>query len=979
MNDQYILNQPIWRIEIYTVRKGRNPEEYLADISDIYTTDLSVKKQRNYPDEIHFTVDLEQLQQEAARIKRDAREILEPYRHSIKLFRNNIFYTQAIVQKVSVSLNNDAKNTVEVSCTDIFGVLNKRLIHQDYTGATWAHFAVQAVMDAQHEPNRIFNYSFEGDGTGIENAWFKGWKFKLGEDAAQDYPEWEPNKKYIMYDTCTYGGRFWEAKKDAFYSGEEFDESNWQLLGWIRGEEEESIDPIYAVWREDDTTPGPTGTAGGGWGGTSSCHMTAKTYQIDNGRIQSINMKGSSISTTLVAPYDGIKNRLADGITRLADIVWMDPAVFDTEDYIVGENSNYEFTFFNLRGLTNDGTVLAAAYGPVSDPNGLMIWIQNWHLYFQNYETGPTHDLGELEDMQWYTLQKQGNLLALLKNGEIENEITITNRHGAEGVSLAISSVNGNGTLIPNTDGAFLINEVKLWQDDTLVHHYVGAVKDNNPADLGLYDIVTSTYHRIPYSACLIGPDEEIVPLHVEFHAKDGFWDAGQKPFAKFNGETETEFAFLVQKNGDSYTGQCAVRMRTPTPWYEEFQNRQTVTIYQSFNGTSGTSSTTTFQPGQLKFEKHSEEWQILTEPITITSPSATQGVTITLTSSELVPSSPKTVTDTINNITPSFYLFAEGKNGEKIWEVYDEDFYVSDGNWKTITTDIDIIETIYRIGICILSGEMLVDTPVAYQRPEDGDEWDLNIRPGDFPTQEEITQAGWVTNRFTPQYEWKTASEVIQDLSNMDSDNFWFWVDRDYKFNVSANAGSDEVKLELSYPKNITSMTVDTNASDLVNYLKADGSADVKQDPTVSGVKNSNAQSLTWIGYNKESMENYWALASAESFDSERTIEMLQNDIDAELQTYSNMLDVPHITVSNGAINPTDVQLGDIVVVQALNIPYVQRVSGIYKIIGIDVSVSADGVETVSLTLIVPTSNQINSLALPQLIKNLIRRVKRG
>lgn len=263
------------------------------------------------------------------------------------------------------------------------------------------------------------------------------------------------------------------------------------------------------------------------------------------------------------------------------------------------------------------------------------------------------------------------------------------------------------------------------------------------------------------------------------------------------------------------------------------------------------------------------------------------------------------------------------------------------------------------------------------YQAPVEGDVWDLGIRPGLFPTNDEQTEAGWLKNRHSPTYEWKNAKATLLDLSNMDSDNFWYEVDENYKFNIRVNAGSDMVNVELSYPRNITSMSVSTDAGSIINYVKGDGSAEVKQDPLVSGTYVGQPSPFTWVGMNQKSMQEYWALASSERFDSERTIESLRSDIASLIQTNANIQDVPTVKIENNAVSPDAIALGDIVSVSTIGIPYVKRANGLYKIVAYDIDVDIDGNESLSITLLNPTETQINALSFPQLVKNLINRVK--
>lgn len=338
-------------------------------------------------------------------------------------------------------------------------------------------------------------------------------------------------------------------------------------------------------------------------------------------------------------------------------------------------------------------------------------------------------------------------------------------------------------------------------------------------------------------------------------------------------------------------------------------------------------------------------------------------------------------VTDSItfdasnNNPTAKVQLYLEGYGGKRRY--WSEQITLSNSGWQKVSYDFTYPDfQVYRFGIKIINGDAIFDTPVIYKEPLEGDEWDLGIRVGDFPSDAEQEAAGWLKNRHTPTYEWKKAKETLYDLSNMDSDNFWYEIDEVGRFNVWVDRGSKEISLNLSYPKNITSMVVNTNADNIYNYAKGDGSAEIHQDPVVTGVESSNGAPFTWIEQNSKSMEQYWALAEAVRYDSERTLASLQNDLLSEISTNSALQSVPTISISNNTVEVDQLGLGDMVSVEAIGIPYVQDVNGLYKIMGYDLSVDINGNESLSLTLLTPTENQINTLSFPQLIKNLLNRL---
>lgn len=333
------------------------------------------------------------------------------------------------------------------------------------------------------------------------------------------------------------------------------------------------------------------------------------------------------------------------------------------------------------------------------------------------------------------------------------------------------------------------------------------------------------------------------------------------------------------------------------------------------------------------------------------------------------------TFTTSYTEPTTTFQYYLEGYGGENhLWSPV---YSVTKSGWQSQEHDFVFPSwDVYRFGIKIITGDALFDTPVVYTKPKEGDYWDLGITVGAFPTDKEQAVAGWLKTRITPTYEWKKAKETLLDLSNMDSDNFWYEIDKENKFNVWIDRGSKEVNVFLSYPKNITSMEVSADADNIVNFIKGDGSAEVKQDPLVSGVVNDNSAPFTWIADDEKSMQKYWALAEAVSYDSERTITSLQNDLISEITMRNQLQSVPTIKIENNAITPDEFGLGDIVSVEVHDIPYVQDVNALYKIVGYEIRVDTDGNESISLTLLNPTENQINTLTFPQLIKNLVNRL---
>lgn len=928
------LQQPSWRIDIYSIKDKDVNGGFLTDISTIYTSELSIKKQRNYPDEISFTIDLKQLQIRAESLGLDPRSVIEPYRHNIKVFRNNIFIAQAIVTKVSVNLNNQGKNTVEVSCVDVLSIFEKRLIHQDYAGGSWAELAAQVVMDAQHEPNRIYNYAWEGDGTGTDNAWFRGWKYTPPTSLLATFPEWRPNGTYQMYDKITYAGKFWEANK-THIADDNFTESNWEPLAVVDSENPDNLIPIYGVWREDDEEEGPTGTALGGWAGTSSCHMTAKTYTYTSPESGSITLAGSKIATSLVAPFEQSLGKL--------------------------------YCKVMCRKVSN---------GPAKRPWGNLqrIYFSNWldDVWYDARYVGVPTNIYELE--AYSSLDGTGE--NLFKNSTIADVSYGTYPYSAY-TDNANYATDGDTTTCPTLR---LTNADYPMQDN--IGTWYTIADRGEPAEVKSIKIYHGDHYAKQDVTVKVNSGKNL--FNGEFTEESPF----NKPDSVSYLETSPYTAHLVA--GETYTFSCKTDIQWGTG---SGQARAYITYVSTLTdialppGQSATFTATETGDAWVTFEtglwSSGNFWNIQIEKGNQVSNYQPYMGDKVVFEDDIDPGESYTLiqdpyyTNTGDDCT--FRFFVEGYGG--IGYAESPTFTVSDINdWtKCEYTFPQQSFDIYRFGIKIEGGEALFDSPVCYKEQLEDDDWDLGLRVGIFPTRAEQTEAGWRFDRFTSKFEWKNAKETLYDLSNMDSDNFWYMVDENYNVNFYINAGDEDIRLSLSYPMNITSMTVDTNAKDIVNYVKGDGSSEVKQDPLVSGVENNNSAPFTWIGYNAEAMQDYWALASAQSYDSERTIESLRGDIASTIDTYSNILDVPSIKVQNGTISPEDVGLGDIVSVSALDNPYVQRINGLYKVIATEIHVDTNDVENITITLIVPSANQLNALSFPQIIKNLMLRVQQG
>ena len=77
-----------------------------------------------------------QFEERAKQLGGNLKELLEPYRYKVKIFRDNKFLSDGIIESTQINLNNQDRNTIEIRCASVLSLLEKRLIHQSYGKAT---------------------------------------------------------------------------------------------------------------------------------------------------------------------------------------------------------------------------------------------------------------------------------------------------------------------------------------------------------------------------------------------------------------------------------------------------------------------------------------------------------------------------------------------------------------------------------------------------------------------------------------------------------------------------------------------------------------------------------------------------------------------------------------------------------------------------------------------------------------------------
>lgn len=203
--------------------------------------------------------------------------------------------------------------------------------------------------------------------------------------------------------------------------------------------------------------------------------------------------------------------------------------------------------------------------------------------------------------------------------------------------------------------------------------------------------------------------------------------------------------------------------------------------------------------------------------------------------------------------------------------------------------------------------------------------------------------------------YELQNVKDAIIDLVEMGEDHFDFEFTPFRVFNTYERKGSDRTDIEILYPGNVQSMTVDRSAADMANKIQEIGSGigDERLEVIVSDIP-----SRTLYGTRE-------SVTTQNNVSLEDTLQGLaQGELDVRGKLSQNV----SVTISDGSINAGNIQTGDVLAVKVGNYlgvlgqQYIPQtpvpmellggVEGWYKVKKMNARISQDGVETVNLTL---------------------------
>lgn len=187
--------------------------------------------------------------------------------------------------------------------------------------------------------------------------------------------------------------------------------------------------------------------------------------------------------------------------------------------------------------------------------------------------------------------------------------------------------------------------------------------------------------------------------------------------------------------------------------------------------------------------------------------------------------------------------------------------------------------------------------------------------------------------------YQLQNIKDALINLTCLEEDNFDFWFDEDRTFNCASRKGSDKLNLRVVYPGNIHQMSITRSAANLANKIINIG----------SGIGDERLEVVT---SNVASRQLYGTRESVVTYNNVQIEQTLSEHGIGDLWDKKDPTNLPKITIRDGSINPSNIEVGDVIYVGVESDDYLGTVSGYYRVGQLQVSVDSEHVETVSLTL---------------------------
>lgn len=159
----------------YSIEIWRNDNDttktpgFLADISDICVSDLTISKERNVPDSLAVEIEYTQFNRILKEQGLVSTDVIKPYLVDVIVKRNFEVVFSGTLMYAKLSLSSVRTQTLQLQAIGYEEFLAKRYINCSYGDMNYPEIARAMIYDAQHEMNWIENYDFHADDNNLQS------------------------------------------------------------------------------------------------------------------------------------------------------------------------------------------------------------------------------------------------------------------------------------------------------------------------------------------------------------------------------------------------------------------------------------------------------------------------------------------------------------------------------------------------------------------------------------------------------------------------------------------------------------------------------------------------------------------------------------------------------------------------------------------------------------------------------------------
>lgn len=192
---------------------------------------------------------------------------------------------------------------------------------------------------------------------------------------------------------------------------------------------------------------------------------------------------------------------------------------------------------------------------------------------------------------------------------------------------------------------------------------------------------------------------------------------------------------------------------------------------------------------------------------------------------------------------------------------------------------------------------------------------------------------------------DYRDVKSIIQLYTYAQPTTYDFEITPDKVFNTYTKIGTERPGIQLIYPQNITSMRIPRSSDSLYNQIVGLG----------SGIGEERVQTIV---QDIPSKIRYRVRENKVLYNSVVNEDTLIENTSGELAQSLNVLELPEITIPANELDLDEVRVGDSVYVKCTGSTYNTDLDGMYRIYQMDISVSDDRSEDVSIKFYNPNGS---------------------